>query len=269
MRYHHPVAMTTSIGASCSAIVQRTILRSLKRPRFASSHPIHNLPIRSSITTTSNTTNPSDIPAPLLSSSTYRGVQKAQRGIQSPRKSSPPNPQDPRLTPTSTPASPTPTNQTLDLPPKRVPPTNPVSKATDSQHDPSVQTLLPLLLAQPPYYITLYIHSKPFLLTLGDKLRLPFRIPSLRPGDVLRLNRASLLGSRDYTLKAGSPTFKGEKQKWIDERLFLCRAVVLGEELEPERIKEKKKQRKENGEDEQTQARRQKQHLASLCLPCC
>ena len=234
--------MATSVGASCSSIIQRAVSRSLKRSRFASSHPIYALPIRASIATSSNTSNPNDIPALLLDSSADRGVPKSKGNTQTSRKSSPRN-QDPQLNTTPAQSSPpVPIHQTFDLPPKRIAPTKPVSKVIDSQHDPSIKTLLPLLLAQPPYYITLHIHAKPFLLTLGDKLRLPFRIPSLRPGDVLRLNRASLLGSRDYTLKAGS-TSKGEKRKWIDERLFLCRAVVLGEEMEPERIKEKKKQR--------------------------
>jgi len=239
-----PIAMATSVGASCSAIIQRTVSKSLKRPRFASSNLIHILPIRASISTSSNTTT--DFSAPLLDSFAHRKAPKTKGETQISRKCSPtdlPDLQDPQLNTTPTQTSPrVATPQTLDLPPKRIPPTKPVNKAIDSQHDPSIQTLLPLLLAQPPYYISLHIHNKPFLVTLGDKLRLPFRIPSLCPGDVLRLNRASLLGSRDYTLKAGS-TSKGEKRKWIDERLFLCRAVVLGEEMEPERVKEKKQQR--------------------------
>ncbi|RBQ80761.1 hypothetical protein VDGD_03285 [Verticillium dahliae] len=59
-------------------------------------------------------------------------------------------------------------------------------------------------------------------------------MPGVVPGDVLRLDCASVIGSRDFTLK-GSP--------YIDERLFECRAVVTGSELEPVRIKIKKKQR--------------------------
>jgi large subunit ribosomal protein L21 len=70
--------------------------------------------------------------------------------------------------------------------------------------------------------------------TAGDQVRLPFKMPGVVPGDVLRLNRASALGSRDYTLK-GAP--------FVDERLFECRAVILGTEAEPMRIKIKKKQR--------------------------
>jgi large subunit ribosomal protein L21 len=59
-------------------------------------------------------------------------------------------------------------------------------------------------------------------------------MPGVVPGDILRLNRASSLGSRDYTLK-GSP--------YLDERLFECRARVIGTEAEPMRVKEKTKRR--------------------------
>lgn len=82
-------------------------------------------------------------------------------------------------------------------------------------------------------------------------------MPGVQPGDILRLNRASVVGSRDYTLKAGAPAAsvaslpKEElghadiraKQSYVDERLFVCRAVVMGVEAEPMRIKEKTKQR--------------------------
>ena len=56
----------------------------------------------------------------------------------------------------------------------------------------------------------------------------------VKPGDVLRLNRAANLGSRDYTLK-GAP--------YLDERLFECRATVVGVESEPMRRVEKTKRR--------------------------
>lgn len=62
-------------------------------------------------------------------------------------------------------------------------------------------------------------------------------MPGVVPGDVLRLNRASILGSRDFTLKAAAD------QRYLDERLFECRARVIGVEAEPMRIKKKKKQR--------------------------
>jgi large subunit ribosomal protein L21 len=59
-------------------------------------------------------------------------------------------------------------------------------------------------------------------------------MPGVVPGDILRLNRASSLGSRDYTLK-GTP--------YVDERIFECRATVMGTEAEPMRIKTKTKRR--------------------------
>ena len=113
-------------------------------------------------------------------------------------------------------------------------PTTATPTAIAPNVDPSVRTLLPLLAAQSTHYITTHIHGRPYLVTAGDQIRLPFKMPGVVPGDVLRLNRASVLGSRDYTLK-GEP--------YVDERLFECRAVVLGTEAEPMRIMIKKKQR--------------------------
>lgn len=93
---------------------------------------------------------------------------------------------------------------------------------------------LTLLAAQPGHYITVHIHGFPYLVQEGDQIRLPFKMPGVVPGDVLRLNRASVLGSRDYTVK-GAPH--------IDDKHFECRATVLGTESEPMRIKIKKKRR--------------------------
>ena len=71
----------------------------------------------------------------------------------------------------------------------------------------------------------------------------------VNPGDVLRLNRASLVGSRDYTLKAGTTRaemYDGKPSKntmYLDERLFECRACVMGVESGPMFTKEKTKRR--------------------------
>ncbi|KAG0648173.1 Aconitase 2 [Hyphodiscus hymeniophilus] len=110
----------------------------------------------------------------------------------------------------------------------------PFTSLTPTILDPSVKELLPLLAAQPSHYISAHIHGRPYLVTAGDIVRLPFRMPGVVPGDILRLNRASSLGSRDYTLK-GAP--------YIDERIFECRARVMGTEAEPMRYKEKTKRR--------------------------
>jgi len=108
------------------------------------------------------------------------------------------------------------------------------------------------LKAQTPHYITAHIHGLPYLLTTGDTLRLPFLMPGVSPGDILRLNRASNLGSRDYTLLApkAEKVAPGEGSggartnvRYLDERLFVCRAVVVGTESEPMRVMEKTKRR--------------------------
>ncbi|KAF7927920.1 uncharacterized protein EAE98_000292 [Botrytis deweyae] len=108
------------------------------------------------------------------------------------------------------------------------------STATPVSLSPSVKEMLPLLTAQQSHFITTHIYSRPYLVTVGDTVRLPFRMPGVVPGDVLRLNTASSIGSRDYTLK-GTP--------YLDERIFECRARVMGTEAEPMRIKEKTKRR--------------------------
>lgn len=132
-----------------------------------------------------------------------------------------------KATPTVSP-SPSPSPMTSLIPP----PTSPASSSTSLSE--SVRELLPLLATQPSHYISAHIHGRPYLVTAGDIVRLPFRMPGVVPGDILRLNRASSLGSRDYTLK-GSP--------YLDERLFECRARVIGTEAEPMRVKEKTKRR--------------------------
>lgn len=98
----------------------------------------------------------------------------------------------------------------------------------------SLMARLPHLAGQKPHYIVAHLHARPYLLTEGDHLRLPFLMPKVQTGDVLRFNRASALGSRDFTLK-GSPQ--------IDERMFECRVRITGVEAEPLRIKEKTKRR--------------------------
>ena len=121
------------------------------------------------------------------------------------------------------------------------------SDVISSKLTPEIEALLPLLHSQPAHYITIHLHGRPYLVTKGDSIRLPFLMPDACPGDILRLNRATHLGSRDYTLKAPAPV-KGtadhvKKVFYLDDRLFTCRARVLGIESEPLRVKEKTKRR--------------------------
>ncbi|KAI0404439.1 hypothetical protein F4802DRAFT_567101 [Xylaria palmicola] len=140
---------------------------------------------------------------------------------------------DPASTPSQASIPPSaPANTSAGTPP-RAPKQAPTAPSPADAAE-SISQLLPLLRAQPQHYITAHIHGRPYLVTEGDQIRLPFKMPGVLPGDVLRLDRASVLGSRDYTLK-GAP--------WIDAALFECRATVLGTESEPMRVKIKTKRR--------------------------
>lgn len=83
-------------------------------------------------------------------------------------------------------------------------------------------------------------------------------MPHATPGTILRLNCASVLGSRDFTFRAsGTSDLRGGKSggiradkqgeagagPWIDERYFVCRALVTGVEGEPMRVVLKTKRR--------------------------
>lgn len=115
-----------------------------------------------------------------------------------------------------------------------------LSPSSEPQHavsTPALQSppaLLTSLAAQPPHYIIAHLHARPYLLTAGDKLRLPFYLANAPIGTILRFNRASALGSRDYTFR-GSP--------WVDEQFFVCRMRVIGVEGEPMRVVKKTKRR--------------------------
>ncbi|KAL8712474.1 MAG: hypothetical protein Q9220_003322 [cf. Caloplaca sp. 1 TL-2023] len=149
-----------------------------------------------------------------------------------------PEPQPSDYTTTS---APPPSSKFHQAPPLQQPSTSPSeplhpsnSTITPTLSQNNTPSVLPLLASQPPHYITAHIHARPYLLTTGDTLRLPFRMPSAPLGTILRLNRASMIGSRDYTFR-GSP--------WVDEKCFVCRARVVGVETEPMRFKEKTKRR--------------------------
>lgn len=226
--------------------------------------PTFLLPFTANLSTVSHTTEASNAPEVLVNSATKTSTDTTKK-VQ-----------------TSSPAA----------------PTNAAALPTPSQAAPvlsqSIKDLLPALRAQGPHYITAHIYDRPYLLTAGDTVRLPFLMHGVNPGDILRLNRATSIGSRDFTLKAApsapnarSPTasttvvvdptpgsflsstslvMPGEKPSaslgedgvqvqhfvphqakgkttYLDDRLFVCRAVVMGVEAEPMRIKEKTKRR--------------------------
>lgn len=182
------------------------------------------LPIRASITTASHTLEAGNAPDPLLQSGQHTSTDLKQK-LKSPPSRPLPKPESAAEKPSAH-----------------------VRQDVVSQHiTPSIRELLPLLHTQPAHYATIHIHGRPYLLTAGDTVRLPFLMPDVKPGDVLRLNRATHVGSRDFTLKAPEVVKgtrdQGKKVFYLDERLFTCRARVVGIESEPMRIMEKTKRR--------------------------
>jgi len=238
-----------------ASIISRTLRRAVLDSR-GQLPPTFLLPWTANLSTTVNATIESSIPPPPMQDVLDKAVSKKTA-----KKSAPALP-----SPAASPKAP------LEI-------------------SPEVREMLPLLRAQGPHYIAAHIHAQPYLLTQGDTLRLPFYMKGVEPGDVIRLDRATHLGSRDYTLKAAvqspklkSPTMqttavldpttgnlastshvmpegslaatpnvvsaphfiphiaKG-KYPYLDDRLFVCRAVVMGVESEPLRILQKTKRR--------------------------
>ena len=173
--------------------------------------PTFRLPLRQNLSSISTTTSSTDPAPPPGSITSYAPAEPLQDSLLSPPKPQTPSPgaQQPQLSKRSV------------LP-------RPTAPLSDSL------ALLPALAAQRPQYTTIHIHARPYMVTEGDSIRLPFLMPNAPIGTILRLNRATILGSRDFTFR-GTP--------WVDEQYFVCRAIVTAIEQEPERVKIKKKQR--------------------------
>ncbi|KAF1959450.1 hypothetical protein CC80DRAFT_490366 [Byssothecium circinans] len=207
------------------ALFARTIRRSLLDNPSTLPQTL-SLPFRSHITTVSHTLESGNIPDPLIQSG-HHISEEIKAKVQSPPSvpKSAPKPKSPAPKPTA--------NARKDVVARHI--------------TPSIRQLLPLLHSQPNHYASIHIHGRPYLVTAGDTVRLPFLMPDVQAGDVLRLNRATHIGSRDYTLKAPEVVKgtrdHGKKVFYLDERLFTCRARVVGVESEPMRIMEKTKRR--------------------------
>ncbi|KAK5731859.1 hypothetical protein LTR17_011071 [Elasticomyces elasticus] len=226
-------------------MLSRNVKRALLDSRWPLP-PTFLLPWAATLTTVSHATEASNIPPPLVNAGQHVSPERLERRHDQISSNTPP-----AAAPTLQPAN--------------------ISTQPPALSE-SVRTLLPVLAAQGPHYITAHLYDRPYLLTAGDTVRLPFHMKNVEPGDVLRLNRASVLGSREYTLKAAaaSPALKSPsmssslvlddttgsleshsmvmpepagKVSYLDERLFVCRAVVMGVESEPLRVKEKTKRR--------------------------
>ncbi|KAL9012859.1 MAG: hypothetical protein Q9173_002403 [Seirophora scorigena] len=202
--------------------IYRSIIQ-FPRPTLALP-PIYLLPFCARLSTIANTTDPQPQPSAYKSNPTKPPAIKLHQLPQT---------QQPRSSHTELSDSKRPQSIISDVTPSQTALfQTALTPSTTSQE--SLPPLLPLLAAQLPHYVTAHIHARPYLLTKGDTLRLPFLMPSAPLGTFLRLNRASMLGSRDYTLR-GNP--------WVNEDWFVCRARVVGVETEPLRVVEKTKRR--------------------------
>ncbi|GAV56010.1 hypothetical protein ZYGR_0AZ01820 [Zygosaccharomyces rouxii] len=82
-------------------------------------------------------------------------------------------------------------------------------------------------------YAVFRIHNRPYLVTLGDKVILPFKLKQADVGDVLNLNDVTTIGSRNYQL-IDNP---------IDTKLFTLKATVLEKTKRAFQIREVTKRR--------------------------
>ncbi|GMF13388.1 unnamed protein product [[Candida] boidinii] len=82
-------------------------------------------------------------------------------------------------------------------------------------------------------YASIKIHNRPYLVTKGDEVILPFHMKHAEIGDVLNFNDVTTIGSRNYTYNQPS----------IDPSFFNIKGVVLEKTKKPMYVKEITKRR--------------------------
>ncbi|CEP63624.1 mitochondrial 54S ribosomal protein bL21m LALA0_S08e06876g [Lachancea lanzarotensis] len=82
-------------------------------------------------------------------------------------------------------------------------------------------------------YAIFRIHNRPYLVTKGDKVILPFKMKQAEVGDVLNLNDVTTIGSRNFKI-VDNP---------LDPSLYQLKATVLEKTKRPMRIREVTKRR--------------------------
>ncbi|KAI4213012.1 MAG: hypothetical protein LQ351_004356 [Letrouitia transgressa] len=205
-----------------------TLRSLLRRPPSSSSSKLHPLalppafllPRFARLSTTVNTTNPEPLPAAFKPAQRPPNASKLQ---QAPRSQRPQALSPSPLEASNTPSQPQSVSDS---------PISETAAAAEPHHQsppfpPPAQ--LHLLATQPPHYINVLIHGKHYLLTEGDVLRLPFKMPDATVGSVLRLTRASMLGSRDYTYR-GDPVIDERYVRPFPKRKFQS---MIGVALSP------------------------------------
>lgn len=92
--------------------------------------------------------------------------------------------------------------------------------------------LAPLKLSNELYAI-FKIHERPYLVTKGDEVILPFRLNRAEVGDTLNLTDVTTIGSRNYKLVDSQ----------IDPSIFTIKAVVLEKTKRAYQVREVTKRR--------------------------
>lgn len=83
-------------------------------------------------------------------------------------------------------------------------------------------------------YATIDIHNRPYLVTLGDEITLPFRMKHAEIGDTLRFTDIKTLGSKNYTYNIS---------EGIDPSVATIKGVILEKTKNPMTVKEITKRR--------------------------
>lgn len=110
--------------------------------------------------------------------------------------------------------------------------TNTITSESSTTTNEKPADLTPLKLAN-ELYASIRIHNRPYVVTKGDRVILPFKIKLAEVGDVLRLTDVSSIGSRNYKL-VGDP---------IDPALFTIKATILEKTKRAFHIREVTKRR--------------------------
>ncbi|SCV03383.1 LAMI_0H07712g1_1 [Lachancea mirantina] len=93
-------------------------------------------------------------------------------------------------------------------------------------------------------FATFRIHNRPYLVTKGDKVYLPFRMKQAEVGDVLNLNDVTTIASRNYQV-VGYP---------IDPSLYTVKATVIEKTKRPMKVREVTKRRNRKVRHAETKA---------------
>ncbi|QEU62533.1 Mrpl49 [Kluyveromyces lactis] len=105
-------------------------------------------------------------------------------------------------------------------------------RTTHSVAEKAKVDLTPLKLSN-ELYAVFRIHNRPYLVTEGDKVILPFKLKQAEVGDVLNLTDVTTIGSRNFKL-VDEP---------IDPSLYTIKATVLEKTKRPLRVREVTKRR--------------------------